>query len=187
MQRKWKKQRELFLTAVDICKRYFPEVNAHLSATYGALLGQDFAFDMVRIGIGLYGYLPCKPSKRSGVKQAPVLERSMRVYAKRILTRKLEFGGAGYGKELPEQEKTSLSVYRVGYADGLLRKQKNGTVGAEHNAGNACMDACIRKDKGKRGEWVLVLENAADTAKKTGTIPYEVLCAATRRAEYVYP
>lgn len=182
-----KKQRELFLKAQDICKGYFPEANAHLSATYGALLGQAFAFDMVRVGIGLYGYLPCKPSKKSGVQQIPALEKGMQVYAKRILTRRFSFGGAGYGKELSVKQNTPFSVYRVGYADGFLRKKKNGLLGADKNAGNACMDACIREDKGKRGEWALVLENADTTAKKTGTISYEVLCAATRRAEHLYP
>ncbi len=181
------KQRELFLSAESVCRRYFPKVCAHLSATYGALLGQEFAFDMVRVGIGLYGYLPCAPSKKSGVKKAPFLEKGMKVFVKRMVTRKLLFGGAGYGEELAKEKNTTLSVYRAGYADGFLRKKENGVFGAHKNAGNACMDACIRKDKGKRGEWVAVLTNADETAKKTGTISYEVLCAATRRAEYLYP
>ncbi len=182
-----KKQREMFLSAERVCRRYFPKVSAHLSATYGALLGEAFAFDMVRVGIGLYGYLPCPPSKKSGVKEAPALEKAMQVFAKRMVTRRFSFGGAGYGKELSKQENTTLSVYRVGYADGFLRKRDNGVVGAYKNAGNACMDACIRKDKGKRGEWIAVLTNAETTAGRTGTISYEVLCAATRRAEYLYP
>jgi alanine racemase len=119
--------------------------------------------------------------------QALALKKGMRVYAKRMATRKLTFGGAGYGEEWSEKENTTLSVYRVGYADGFLRRKENGANGGERNAGNACMDASIRKDKGKRGEWTAVLTSAEETARKTGTISYEVLCAATRRAEYLYP
>ena len=44
----------------------------------------------------------------------------------------------------------------------------------------------LRQDNKRRGEEVLLLSDADETARKTGTIAYEVLCAATRRAEFVY-
>ena len=175
------KQRERFLQAERVSKRYFPNLTRHLSATAGALLGESFAFDMVRVGIGLYGYLP------RGAKKIIPLKKGMTVYATAIECRKYAYGGAGYGKELAESERVNfLSVLRVGYADGFLRKKENGTAGYERNANNLCMDACIRKGRYKRGEEVPILTDADETAERAGTIAYEVLCAATRRAERIY-
>ena len=175
------KQRLRFLQAERVCKRYFQKFTRHLSATAGALLGESFAFDMVRVGLGLYGYLP------EGTKKIMPLKKGMTVYATTIVRRKYAYGGAGYGKALAKRERPHfLSVLRVGYADGFLRKKKNGTTGCERNANNLCMDACIRKGQYKRGKEVPILTDADETAKKAGTIAYEVLCAATRRAERIY-
>lgn len=175
------KQRERFLQAERVAKRYFPKLTRHLSATAGALLGESFAFDMVRVGLGLYGYLP------DGAEKKIPLKKGMTVYAAAVESRKYAYGGAGYGKELAKHERPNfLSVLRVGYADGFLRKKENGAAGFERNANNLCMDACIRKGKYKRGEEVPILTDAFETAKRAGTIAYEVLCAATRRAERIY-
>lgn len=46
------KQRAVFMKMKAVCERYFPDVLCHLSSTYGALLGDDFAFGMVRGGAG---------------------------------------------------------------------------------------------------------------------------------------
>ena len=53
-------QRRLFEKAEKIVKRNFPTATAHLSATYGSLLGKAFGFDGVRIGLGIYGYFPAE-------------------------------------------------------------------------------------------------------------------------------
>lgn len=193
-----KKQRELFVKALGVCRRYFPDVLAHLSATYGALLGEDFAFGMVRVGIGLYGYLPFgKPTaetlKRTGVPMKTVralkLKKAMRVFATVVTVRKFSFGGAGYGRMFADEERRRigrLSVCRYGYADGILRRKDNGAAGWRKNVNNLCMDVRIREGGGKRGGLTPVLTDADETAKVSGTISYEVLCAATRRAEFVY-
>lgn len=170
-------QRQQFLTAEEICKRKFPSATAHLSATYGATLGKDFAFDMVRIGIGLYGYSP--------VKTGLDLEKGMTVYAKGVLEREYEFGGAGYGVVSLEKGER-LGVLRLGYADGFLRKKENGADGWQDNANCLCMDACIQKGGVRQGVFVPVMTDADKTARATDTIAYEVLCAVTRRAEFVY-
>ena len=177
------RQRVDFERAAGVCQRYFPKVTAHLSATYGATLGQAFAFGMVRIGIGLYGYLP-DGAERS---RAPVLQKGMTVYASVAASRKYTRGGAGYGERAHINGQTKrLSVLRAGYADGFLRKAQNGTVGAERNANNACMDVTVRADDRRRGDETVILDDADETAKLTDTISYEVLCAATRRAERIY-
>ena len=174
-------QRERFLQAKAICKAYFPKITCHLSATAGALKGKAFAFDMVRIGIGLYGYLP------DGANVKLPLKKAMTVYATVVESKRRISGGVGYGKPLKKNEQTKdVSVLRLGYADGFLRKRENGVAGFEDNANNLCMDACIRKGRYKRGKEIPVLTDAAETAKITGTIAYEVLCSATRRAERIY-
>ncbi len=170
-------QRQLFLRFEKIARGYFPALLAHLSATYGCLLGKEFSLDMVRVGLGLYGYtpLPC---------DLP-LKRAMSVWARVAATRRYAFGGVGYGEEALEKG-TPLTLLRAGYADGFLRQRYNGTAGFERNANNLCMDGCIRLGKGKRGTWAPILLDADKTARETGTISYEVLCAATRRAEFIY-
>ncbi len=170
-------QRGRFLRFKRIAEGYFPNLLAHLSATYGALLGKEFSFDMVRVGIGLYGYSP--------IPTELPLQRAMSVWAKVVATRNYRYGGAGYG-EADLEKGTPLTLLRAGYADGFLRKRENGTAGFEKNANNLCMDGCIRIGKGKRGEWHPLLIDAERAATATGTIPYEVLCAATRRARFIY-
>ncbi len=170
-------QRECFLRLRRVARGYFPWITCHLSATYGCLLGEEFAFDMVRVGLGLYGYAP--------LPTALPLQRAMSVWARVTATRNYAFGGAGYG-ELELKKGTPLTLLRAGYADGFLRKRENGVEGYEKNINNLCMDGCIRLDKGKKGAWAPILLDAERTAEQTGTIAYEVLCAATRRAEFIY-
>ncbi len=181
-------QRTLFLRAVNVCRRYFPDVTAHLSATYGALLGRAFAFDMTRVGIGLYGYFPDGAQDiNERVQRALALEKGMTVYAVTATTRKYSFGGAGYGRAFEKElAPKRLSVMRFGYADGFLRKKENGVCGANRNANNLCMDACLRVGGAHRGTWEKIVDDAATVARATDTISYEVLCAATRRAEKTY-
>ncbi len=182
-------QRAKFVRAQRICERYFSNLCYHLSATFGALLGEDYGFDMVRVGLGLYGYLPTGLAKREKtLAKGLKLKKAMKVYAKTIAIRRYAGGGIGYGVERDQDvpRSTQLSVLRYGYADGFLRKPKNGTPGAEKNAAPLCMDACIRFERKGRGKYVCVLSDAEKTAAETGTIAYEVLCAATKRAEFIY-
>ena len=178
------KQCALFVQAERVCRRYFPTVIAHLGGTYAAFLGDRFAFDMTRVGIGLYGYHP------SGEK-AEYLKKGMTVWAKTLSCRTLSYGSVGYGKELSMLEchtlkKAGVTLCRVGYADGFLRKRQNGMDGSERLENGLCMDACIKRGRSRRGVWTPVMTDAEKTARLSGTISYEVLCAATRRAECVY-
>lgn len=169
-------QRQLFLQSVEICRRYFPNVTAHLSATYGALLGKDFFLDMVRIGLGLYGYSPIP---------APfLLQKGMEIFAKVVDSKIYTFGGVGYGNKVLEKG-SGLTALRIGYADGVLRKEKNG-LGSGENLNNLCMDMCFKNGKQPRRKLLPVMTDAEEVAKATDSIPYEVLCALSRRAERIY-
>lgn len=168
--------RARFLRAVGVYRRYFTGGCVHLSATAGATLGRDFAFDMVRVGLGLYGY---------GAERLP-LEKAMRVHTRIIVDRSYRFGGAGYGTPRKELTGKRLCVCRYGYADGFLRDLENGVDGEEEHANHLCMDACVRLDGKARGQKITLLSDADKTAKRAGTISYETLCAVTRRAEIIY-
>lgn len=177
------RQKAIFDEAIVTARAYFPTLTVHFGGTYAALLGEEFLYDMTRVGIGLYGYLP---DGARNMRNVPSLRKGMTVFAQVVETRAYEFGGAGYGTPLPLESGDALSVCRYGYADGFLRSRENGVVGAEEQLNCLCMDVCIRKGARETGAWIPVLTDAADTAQKTGTISYEVLCAATRRAEFVY-
>ena len=81
--------------------------------------------------------------------------------------------------KLDDLFKTKLSETNINAPEGLWKR-------IENNLNNLCMDVCLRKGRKRRGMWIPLLVDAEVTAQATGTIPYEVLCAATRRAEIVY-
>lgn len=177
------KQRLAFEEGASVCLRYFPNAIRHLSATLGATLSKEFHFDAVRIGIGLYGYLP----KRA--KGKVPLKKAMKVYARVQRSREYSFGGAGYG-ELKKSvqnrlRKSGVSVLRVGYADGFFRRKKLKSVN-RLQVNDLCMDACLVAKNWQKGGYVAVMDDAEKTAKRTGTSAYEILCASGRRAEFIY-
>lgn len=117
------RQRLLFLRMKGVCERYYPSVLCHLSATYGALLGEAFSFDMVRVGLGLYGYLPegIDPALRERISLRP----AMAVYAQAVQSRKYSFGGAGYRGTLRRGESAPFLSHRLaGRLCGRLRMEK---------------------------------------------------------------
>jgi alanine racemase len=168
-----------FASALTVYHRYFTGGIAHLSATAGALLGKDYAFDMVRIGLGLYGYLP-------NATKPIALCKAMKITATTVCVRAYRYGGAGYDKPQVPLKGERLYTCRYGYADGFLRRRKNGVVRADAQANNLCMDACVRMGKERKGRLVPVMIDADETAKVCGTIAYDTLCSITKRATRIY-
>ena len=163
-------QRKKFLLANKLVKGYNRNITAHLSASGGFLSGEEF--DMVRIGILLYGYKPF-PSEKVIVK--PV----MKIYSPVLKRFDLKKGeSALYGKRVAERDE-DLSLVRYGYADGLPRKESVFTFN------NMCMDVSLFKNVGG-GSWFCVLKNAEELAAGFDTISYETLTKAAVRAEKIY-
>ncbi len=171
-------QRIRFVDSASICRRFYPKARRHLSATYGSLLGKAFAFDGVRVGIGLYGYLP------DDVEEELPLQKAMQVYAKCVDERRYAFGGVGYSS-LTVKKGTPLYTLRCGYADGISYFGQ-GRDGLKSRLATPCMDACVCAGRREKGAWVPVLTDARKTAREQKTICYEILCRATARAERVY-
>ena len=165
-----KRATDKFLLANKLIKGYNESAVCHISASGGFLQGKYF--DMVRIGILLYGY---KPFKSNALKVSP----AMKVFAPVILKRKIEpFDGALYGTSKTIGEK-NLTLVRFGYADGLPRQKIKGQFN------NRCMDITAINEK-VRGKFYPVMTNAEVLAKKYKTIPYEILTKISLRAIKIY-
>lgn len=143
----------------------FGRLTAHIAATGGVLAAEGYCLDLVRPGIGLYGYAP-QGFARGGLRPA------MRVYAQVAANRIYHGGGMGYRIRRPCGD--VLAVVRCGYADGFFRR------------GRLCMDAAVEESPRKKYERVCVLSDADECARECGTISYEVLVRAAARAERVY-
>lgn len=103
-------QIQKFAAVYKVFKEAFPEALGHLLNTAGVLsLGKEAAFDMVRIGIGLYGTLP--PLEEATALYAPVLR--VQAYAE---NQALNYG---FSARLPRAGQ--VATLAIGYGDGLLR------------------------------------------------------------------
>lgn len=159
-------QLKIFNRAEELVKAKKLNTFAHIAASGGLLAGEKYLKDGARAGILLYGYAP--HGFKAEVK--PVLK----VYARKVQTTLFTGGGAGYAAA--KKQYGSLTTYRLGYADGFFRRSPLGVS-------PLCMDSFIGGDE---GDMRCVLNNAELLARQNGTISYEALCAATRRAEIVY-
>ncbi|MGN0807295.1 MAG: alanine racemase [Candidatus Coproplasma sp.] len=160
-------QLELFNSAESIVKQYAPKAMAHLAASAGVTLGEEYIKDGVRCGLALYGYMP-KGFKIEGLKPA------LRVYAR--LAQSTSFVPSGIGYNMADKDYKKLYTYRLGYADGFVR-------GVPLGEKTLCMDAFISTD---RAAYMPVLTDADAYAERCNTISYEVLCSVTRRSERIY-
>lgn len=160
-----------FSVAKNLAKEYNKNIVCHLSASGGFIKGEYF--DMVRIGILLYGYTPFKTD---AIKVKP----AMKVYAPVIARRKLKRGDCAlYGDKKAEKD-TEITLVRYGYADGLFRKESSGQFN------NRCMDITALTGVKRGVKDVAVMDDADLAAKKYKTISYEILVKCALRAEREY-
>jgi len=125
-----RRQLELFQTARRAVEKAGVQVPfTHMSCTASTILFPETYHDMVRVGIGLYGYWPsketylsCRLQKRCAVQLKPVLSWRARVAQVKRLPR-----GAfiGYGGTYRTTRPTALAVLPVGYSDGYSRALSN--------------------------------------------------------------
>jgi alanine racemase len=104
-------QRARFVDAASL----FPKAPLSIAATGGALIGADYHFDLIRIGVGLYG---------SGSLDAnnPTLAVAATIDAPILQVRDAEAGETfGYGATTKAGKKMRTATVAIGYADGFLR------------------------------------------------------------------
>lgn len=163
-------QYDTFCGFLPLAEKTFGKLVKHISATGGILWGK-YRLDMVRPGIGLYGYLP------EGFAGALALKPAMAVWSMAVSSRKYRGGGAGYGAY---SGGGTLSCVRCGYADGFFRRGGLGNVNA------LCMDSYVTRGKLEKYSDVCVFSDADGYAEKNGTISYEALVSVGRRAVRIY-
>ena len=151
----------------------------------------QYQFDMVRLGIGIYGV-----SAIPGNKLAPVASFKCKVL--QVKTLRPEDGTIGYGRHGKiAPEGTVIATIPVGYADGIDRHLSRGNGSFVVNGhkvptiGNICMDMCMLDVTGldvKVGDTVTIFgedPTITDLAEILGTIPYEILTSVPRRIERI--
>lgn len=151
----------------------------------------QYQFDMVRLGIGIYGI-----SALPDVHLSPVA--SLKVKVLQIKHLNPEDGTIGYGRHghiAPGG--TTIATIPCGYADGLDRHLGRGNASFSVNGhraptiGNICMDMCMLDVTGldvKVGDTVTIFGDdpkVEEIAGILGTIPYEILTSVPRRIERI--
>ena len=149
------------------------EITQNASNCFGGsnILNYPFDFDIVRVGIGLYGY---------GNKELKPVMQICSYVEKIAFVKRGQF--VGYGTKFRAKKDVYVAIVPVGYGDGL-RRGLSGKFCVEinrkhyHAIGNICMDAFfVQVDKNvKVGDAVIVMDDAEIFAKQLQTIPYEIL------------
>lgn len=150
----------------------------------------EFQFEMVRLGIGLYGVSAC------GNQQVKSISRLKTCISQIQYIRAGET--VGYGRKGVVSEDAEIAILPIGYADGYDRRLSNGVGKVYLNGqivpiiGNICMDMCMIDVTGLQvavgdevelmGEHILV----STIAETIGTIPYEILTGISQRVKRVY-
>lgn len=147
-------------------------------------------WDMVRLGIGLYGV---SASGLNGLKNVSTLKTTI-LQIQEIPNRET----VGYGRKEALDRDAKIATIRIGYADGLDRKSGNrkGKVWINGKyapiVGNVCMDLCMVDITGidaKEGDPVIVFGGnlpILEVAESIDTIPYEILTSISPRVKRVY-
>lgn len=181
----------------EICKKLKKSLGysfiRHASNTGGILNHPEAEFDMVRLGIGLYGINP------SGASENHDLKAVARLLSYISQIRSVPAGeGIGYGSLSPADYDREIAVVAIGYADGVDRRLSCGkgyfTING-HKApivGNVCMDMTmidVTEISCREGDEVVIIgENPSlqKIAQITRTIPYEVLTGISERVKRVF-
>ena len=170
----------------------FPHVIRHILNTAGISRFPQYQFDMVRLGIGLYGVPTCDADKDA---LEPVV--SLKTTINQI--KHIPVGDSiGYNRHGRAERDMRIGIVPIGYADGLSRLLGNGNgVFYVHDkpvriVGDICMDMCmldLTDVEAEEGDTVVVFDaehDINDIAKACQTIPYEIMTRVSQRVKRVY-
>lgn len=169
----------------------------HVANSAAVLDLKDELFNMVRVGIILYGYYPSDEVDMDNIKLKPCLKLKSTVTNVKIVDENV---CVSYGYTYKTSEKTKIVTISIGYADGFNRIQHNPKVFINGYildiVGRICMDQCMAKApidaEISVGDEVIVMDNdipqlsAEEHARRNDTINYEILCMINRRVTRIY-
>lgn len=160
-----------------------------LANSAGICLGEDYAFDLTRPGLALYGGVPRREAE-GGIAQ--VVHVEARIVQRRRVEPK---AGVGYGGTWRADAPAELAILNIGYADGYLRGFSNSgraliEGGFAPVVGRVSMDlTAIRVDSAPylaEGDWVELDYRLPDAAGQSGLSQYELLTTLGSRFERIW-
>jgi len=187
------RQVNVFREASDrICRAFDYPILRHIDNTAGISRLPEAQFDMVRLGIGLYGISPI-PSEQQNLQNVSTLKSSIS-QIKQVPANET----VGYNRAWSTNEDSTIGIVPIGYADGLSRRLSNGRGHVMVNGqrvpivGNVCMDMCMVNLTGvqaREGDEVIIFGDGmpiTTLAEEMDTIPYEILTGISRRVKRIY-
>lgn len=192
------KQRANFDAAVDIAKAAgISQPLRHLSASEASMFHDDFEYEMVRVGIMLYGLNPNQDREVSGIDLKP----AMRVSARVAGFKRVQAGqGVSYGYRYIAERATNLALVPFGYAEGMPRISEGADVLIQGKrypiVGRVAMDQFVvdvSDDEIPLGAEVVIFgdpakgePSAEELALSAQTVNYEIVTRIGGRANRVF-
>ncbi len=176
-------------TCAAISKELACPFDRHILNSAGIERFTNHQFEMVRLGIGLYGI------SQTGLPLENVGTLKSTVSQVKTVSKKETIG---YNRGGKIRQESKIAVVPLGYADGMDRKLGNKNGSAFINGervpiiGNICMDMLMLDVTGievKPGDEVEFFGpniSVVEVAKKAGTIPYEILTGISQRVKRIY-
>ena len=186
-----------FQTLTDSLKLQANRVIRHIANSAATLYLPESHFDMVRVGLAMYGH-SCREGQLAPIKLSPALSLRARI----AQVKDVHAGAAvGYGGTWTATKDTRLAILPVGYADGVPRSISNRGHAIVRGArcplvGRISMDQIV-VDTGhipvEPGEEIVLLGGQGDAtasveswAELDETVNYEILCGLGQRLPKVY-
>jgi len=164
----------------------------HICNSGGISRFKNAHFNMVRLGIGMYG-LGVNDGEQTILENVGVLKTkiSQIKFVKKDNT-------VGYNRNGKITQDSKIATLPIGYADGFSRQLGNAKHGVYINGifcktiGNICMDMCmvdVTLINCKEGDEVIIFESTAQInqlAQALNTINYEILTSVSSRVKRIY-
>ena len=163
----------------------------HMSNTSGILNYPEAHFDMVRLGLGLYGFAN-DPQLNSQLKNV--------ISLKSVISQIHEIDkneSVGYNRGLIATHKMRTATIPVGHADGIFRSLGQGKIFVSVNKqkapiiGNVCMDMImidVSDIQCHEGDQVIIFDSQQEVLKmasQANTISYEILTSFSNRIKRI--
>lgn len=178
----------------------FTNLICHLSNSAATLTMPTARFNMVRLGISMYGLSP--DPKNLGSAKSLGLRPAMQLRAALYLVKDVPAGTpVGYGATAVTREDTRLGVVVMGYSDGIPRISQGAGVwiGGKRAPiiGRVSMDQFVvdlgPKSSAKSGDWVVIFGDgshgeylADEWGEASGSINYEIVTRIGSRVPRIY-
>lgn len=164
----------------------------HILNTSGIYNYPEAQYNMVRLGIGLYG-VGNDATERKSLQTVGTLKTII------LQIKEIPAGDSvGYSRRFMASHTTTIATLPIGYADGIPRAWGNGkgfvTIGGYKATiiGSICMDMLMVDITGidcREGETAIIFGDSptvVEMAQALGTIPYEILTSISQRVKRVF-